>query len=409
LVSLGNEKLSREIVTKASPYLDPSSFDTCSIIFSVRLCSHFADHRLLPKMLDVLQKSMKGYFNGHYTEIERDICRFISRDTDPHSLPLLMNLLKKRSKEQINHINEAVGRVLDVNPHRVDNVLETLYDERRNGDTVNAILRCFLEMETPKIDATKLLSNIDVDWWRRYPNVRTSLHGLFVKMGESAKPTLLKILQEKEKFDFALECLKAIGISREELSKLFPESPVLQVYNFLYSFGGGKKFPKGLNELWTRKKELEKIVPGKTTWLEHLVIHIFSSFNFVTLNVAPLKIESVDVVCFYPETLDLLIIGCTTGVLKDDLAKMDALVNKMETEMADLFDICTVTPIVVYSEVAAISPSDAKYSREQGIAILQNHDLDKLLEMLNTNRKPKHVLSYIEECKWKYTDTLGDY
>ena len=51
------------------------------------------------------------------------------------------------------------------------------------------------------------------------------------------------------------------------------------------------------------------------------------------MNVAPLQLEAVDIVCFYPETLDLFVIGCTTGIVKDDLAKMDALIKKMKTEL----------------------------------------------------------------------------
>lgn len=399
LASLGNERLRKEIVKQVSPYLDSSPFRTSAIIFSVRLCSRFGDYQPLPKMLEVLQKSMKGYFNGHYTEIEREICQFIGRVNGLQSLPLLMSLLKMRSKEQTDHINKAIARVLDAYPYRVDSVLETLYDERRNGDIINAILQCFLEMETPKIDATKLLSNIDVDWWHRHPYVRASLHRLFVKMGELTKPTLFKILQEKEKFDFALECLKAIGISKEELSKIFPKPPMLDVYDFLYSDARSKKIRKDLNQLWEEKLELRENMPGTTDKLEHFLFHIFTSFNFVTLNVAPLKEISVDIVSFYPETLDLFIIGCTTGILKDDLAKMNVLVRKMGKELTDLFKKCSITPIVVSSEDVSISTSDALYSAQNNIVILQLDHIDKLMEMLMTNRKSRDVIEYIKSCR----------
>jgi len=32
---------------------------------------------------------------------------------------------------------------------------------------------------------------------------------------------------------------------------------------------------------------------------------------------------------FYPETLDLFIVGCSTEILKDDLAKMGALMRAL--------------------------------------------------------------------------------
>lgn len=396
LLSLGKEKLSQEIVEQASPYLH--SLEICAVVFSVRLCSRFAEHELLPKMLEILDKSMKGYFSEHHTEIERDICQYISRVNGLQSLPVLMSLLKMRSEGQTSHINKAIARVLDVNPHRVDNVLETLYDERRNGDVINAILQCFLEMETTKINATKLLSNIDVDWWYRYPNVRTSLHRLFVKVGESAKPTLFKILQEEEKYDFALRCLKEIGISKEEISAIFRKSVMLQIYNFFYK--GSRRFPKNLDNLWEEKGKLGKEVPGKITRLDYFLLHLFSAFNLATLTADPSqRAKGCDIVCFHPDTLNLFIIGCTTGILKNDLANMDALTKKMKIELPDLYGKCTVTPVVVCTEIASISSSDAQYASQNGIVILKTDHIDKLLEMLNTNRKSTDVVEYIKSCR----------
>lgn len=89
--------------------------------------------------------------------------------------------------------------------------------------------------------------------------------------------------------------------------------------------------------------------------------------------------------------------------LKERAREMDALLNKMEIEMPDLFGRCSITPIIVSSEIASISPSDAKHSAKQGIVILQSHDIDKLLEMLNTNRTMKEVIKYIEMRRFSQT------
>ena len=405
LVSLGDEKLSRVIVEKTSPYLD--SFEICAIVFSVRLCSRFGGRELIPKMLEVLEKSTQGYFNGHYVEIERDLCTFLGRVGDQSSLFPLMNLLKLRSDGNYDHISKAIGAILDAHPYRVNDVLDMLYDQR-DEKTVNAILQAFEKMGKKTVDPRGLLSKIRMKYWIAHPT-KEYVHELLLRAGESSKPILFELLKDDQKYEFVLWCLKDIGVSIDELSKLFPKPPILQIYDFLYSQARSRKIPKDLNVLWMEKEKLRENVPGNTSKLEHLLLHIFSGFNFVTLNVAPLGLTSVDIVCFYPETLDLFIIGCTTGVLKDDLAKLDSLVMKMEMKMPNLFNVCTVTPVVVCSEVAAISPSDAKYSSEQSIAILQDHDIDKLLEMLSTNRESRQVLRYIEGCLLKYIDTSGDY
>lgn len=391
LVSLGNEKLGKEIVKIVSPHLDSSPLRICAIIFSVRLCSKFADHKLLPKMLKVLEKSMKGYFDGHSTEIEKKICQFLERIRDLQSLPLLMKLIKMRADV---HISKVIASILDAHPYRVDDILDMLYDER-DEKVIDAILQSFEEMDKTRFDARKLLPRIRINWWHSYPT-SIIIYRLLVKWGELSKPALFEILQQNEKYDFALRCLKAIGISNEELSKIFPKPPMLQVYNFLYSHAQSKKIPKDLNQLWEETEKLQEIVPGKTDRLEHLLLHIFTSFNFVALNVAPLKMKSVDIVCFYRETLDLFIIGCTTGILKDDLQKMDALVKKMQAKTTELFDKCSVTPIVVSSEMASISPSDAQYAVQNNIVIMQHNHIDTLLEMLNTNRQSREVIEYIK-------------
>ncbi|MCZ2808214.1 MAG: hypothetical protein O2V44_02550 [Candidatus Bathyarchaeota archaeon] len=406
LLSLGDWKLSTDIVKETSPYLE--RLETCAIVFSAKLCSRFADRRLLPKMLQVLEKSMAGYYNAHHIEIERRLCEYFKRTKDPRCFPHLLRLLKLRYREYPVDKSDAIGEILDANPYLKEYILEMLHDTRHNKELVTAILHSFENMEKPP-SAMTLLPKLRIRYWWERP-ASYYVRKILVKGGESSKPILFEMLQDDEKYDYALECLKEIGVSTEELSNVFPKPPILQIYNFLYSQARRvKKMPKDLNTLWMEKEGLGENVPGTTDRLEHLLLHVFSCFNFVTLNVAPLHIESVDIIGFHPETLDLLIIGCTTGVLKDDLAKMDALVNKMEKEMPDLFSACTVTPVVVCSKSAAISPSDAKYSREQEIAILQDYDIDKLLEMLNTNREPRQVLGYIEDCKWKYEDTSVAY
>ena len=396
LFSLGDEKLSTEIVKETSPYLD--RLETCAIVYSVKLCSEFADRKLLPKMLEVLDRSMTGYYNAHHIEIERRLCEYFKRIKDPNSFTHLMRLLKLRYRENPNDKIDALSEILNSYPSLKDDLLEMLYDVRHNKDLVTAILGSFEKMEKPP-SAMALLPKLRIRYWWEHP-ASFYVKKILVKGGESSKPILFEMLQDDEKYDYALECLKEIGVSTEELSNVFPKPPVLQIYNFLYSQARRvKKMPKDLNTLWMEKEELGENVPGTTDRLEHLLLHIFSCFNFVTLNVAPLKVECVDLVCFYPETLDLFIIGCTTGILKDDLAKMDALITKMENQTPNLFDVCSITPIVVCSEVAAISPSDKKYSAEQGIVVIQSHHIDKLLEMLNTNRKPREVIKYIADCK----------
>jgi len=184
-------------------------------------------------MIDVVQRCKYGYFQGHNQEIERAICQFFERVEDDRSLLVLLDLLKVRTNYLHDHITSAIAKVLDTHPNSVEYLLEVLYDNRRNSQVIYGILECFIEMQDPKIPVHKLLDSIRFSWWKDpYLGLRRLLNLLFVKMGKMSKPTLFEIILDEEKFDFALECLKEIGISREELSKIFPEPPMKQVYKF---------------------------------------------------------------------------------------------------------------------------------------------------------------------------------
>jgi uncharacterized protein YihD (DUF1040 family) len=393
LISLGNEKLDKEIVKESSPYLNSPPLKLCAIIFSVRLCAAFGDENLALDMLKVLEKSMKGYYDGHYTEIERDICHFLERVSGQKSLPLLLRLLRTRSNEHLDHIINAVAKVLDACPNCVNDVLEMLHDEL-NRNIVDALIQALERMKEPKVDPRKLLHSIHINW-NEYPR-DIYMKGLFVKMGELSKPTLFELLSEKEKHCFALRCLKEIGVSREEISRIFPKPPMLQVYDFLY--GGRSKNPRNLTDMWKDKKDLGGQVPGKPTMLEHILLSVLASFNFATLHVdsAGDQARGIDLACFYPETLDLFIIGCTVGILKDDLSKMDLISKKMKAEMTELFNRCSLTPIILTSEPISISESDAKLATGNGIIIMRPEHIDALLEMLGTNRQGREIVEYIK-------------
>lgn len=397
LISLGNGKLDKEIVKIVSPYLDSSISEICAIVFSVRLCSKFADYRLSPRMLEVIQKSMKGYFDAHYSEIERDICQFFERVRDPKGLSHLIDLLKMRHSENVNHISKAIGSILDAHPRRIDDILNVLVDTH-DQNMVDAILQAFEYMKKTQPDAQNLLSKIRIEWWKLYPT-EVFVRRILVRGGKLSKLVLFEILKDEKKYELALQCLKEIGISKEELSKLFPKPVMMQIYDFLYSQTRSSKVPKDLNQLWDERSKLQDNIPGNTQWFEHLLLHIFTFFNFITLNIAPLKLEGIDLVCFYPETLDLFFIGCTTGILKDNLAKMNILLKKTNNELADLFRRCSITPIVTSSEDMSISASDALYSAQNNIVVLQRDNINKLMEMLIANRKSRQVIKYIKSCR----------
>jgi hypothetical protein len=354
LIHLENDNLSKEVVDAVIPFTDSLRF--CEIFYSVKLCSKFGNKELLPKMLNIIEKIEIGYFDRPTNEIEQDIFEFLGRIAEIQAIEPLIKILKARanSDKDYSSISAAIGKILDANPNQIEGMLELLYDERKNTKVVSSVLRSLARMEKSKVDPIKLLSNTKIDW-KNY-TIKDPLKEIMIKAGKSSKPVLFEMIHKDDaiQYAFGLECLKAIGISNEEMQAVFSMPPILQLYSFFYK--GQKSIPDDLNQLWKQKSKLGNNLPGSTNLLEHLMFYLFAGFNFVTLNISPLHVEGVDLACFYPETLDIFIIGCTTGVIKDDLAKMDATVKRMKTELPDLFKKTSINPVVDVQRTPLFSP-----------------------------------------------------
>jgi hypothetical protein len=396
LIDLGDQKLSREIIRVITPHLD-AVFDTCPIVFSVQLCARFAGQEVMEKLLNILEKSLSGYYDGQGVIIEREICEYIKRVDGLQNPSQLLSLIKKRVTQNPYYASEALATVLDNKRACLDDVFDWLYGER-DPNVVDCVLKSFVDMKSHmnSRELSRLLEKIRVDWWNKYPLPYT-ISSLFVKSGRESKSILFEAIKQSEKHQLALDCLKKIGVSREELSTIFPQAPMLELYNYFYK--NRRHLPKDLNETWREKEKLPENVPGQTNQLEHLMVHILSSFNLVVMNLAPLKDISVDLIGFYPETLDVLVIGCTTGILKDDLAKMDAAVRKMKSEIVNLPKLALITPIVVVTSDASVSQSDEQYASDNNIIILQSSNIEALLDMLITNRKASEMIEYVKNQK----------
>lgn len=119
-----------------------------------------------------------------------------------------------------------MASVLDNRPSCIDDVLDRLYDER-DITTIDLILKAFEEMKgkMTRNALSKLLQKIRVNWWNQYPLPYT-LSRLLVKSGKESEPLLLEMIRQSEKYDFALDCLKKIGVSREKITTVFSQPPL---------------------------------------------------------------------------------------------------------------------------------------------------------------------------------------
>ena len=85
-------------------------------------------------------------------------------------------------------------------------------------------------------------------------------------------------------------------------------------------------------------------------------------------------------------------LGCTTGVIKDDLDKIYEISQKIE----NIITYCNIHPIIVIkSRKNEIRRIDDAYSH--GIGILSLDELEQIVELSQNGRPHKDIVDFIQE------------
>ena len=385
LVTTDNEDINKEIVEATLPYLRvPDAF---KVVYAVKITSKLASEFLL-EIESVIERTLKGWYDGHQLEILKNICNYLGRIKEERTIPPLLQILK--SDLNLNDITpKALASVIDSYPKTIVKIWEFLEKEK---DHYSSILLVFAEMKT-SIDLEKLFSVVDIDLRKWRP--REALKNIMIKEGEQAKPLLFEMVKDKDpiRYAFAVDCLEEIGVSIEEYSKVFEKPPILQVYEFFY----GQRKEMLLENLWKEQDKLRNPLKKKYMRFEYFIQNLFSALGFVTLFVDPSGKEGVDLVAFAPNKPYILIIGCTTSILKNDLEKLSMTLNEMEDSLEELFAKYRILPIVITSKKVEVTPADSEYAGRNYIAVLTQKETETLLKMLRTNRRSDEVIEHIKQ------------
>lgn len=394
LLKLGTQNLANEIVRTSAPYLDSSVSKSETITYSLRLCSRFANKSQTPKMLELFEKAMDGHFGDRSLEIYKEITKFVERTHDSQFIFPLLKLSDDPISRQIK-IFQAIANILKTNPNLVEYVIETLYDT--NNEHRVEILILALERSKIKVDPKKLYKALYRGEKNKFP-LGWRIGDILARNGENARPLLVELIKDNASYEFALETMKKIGINQEEIYSIFNFPPMLQLYNFFYR--KSNRNPCDFNNILKGTEQLGNEIRGKKlTNLDFLIMNLFSCFNFITMQVDLSGKKGVDVLCFDSETMDILIIGCTTGTIKNDLKTMDALLNEMTDELPEILRNCRIIPLIFSTGTTNFVSSDVKDANQIGIILLAIDDINKIIEMLNTGKTRKDLLDYFERVR----------
>ena len=392
LISIDDIKTRKETAKSILPYLD--SADVLQVFYAVRIASELGNRDLIPKLCVVLDRSIAGWYDGHRNDIQKNICYFFERVKDIRSLSCLVKLIESNpSKEAYT----ALASLTDEYPQATHEIERFLLDEKRYF----LALHVLNQMSKPRIGLDQLFAvtskNLGI------ASVRETLKDIILKIGEPAKQKLLEMAKsdEEEEYAFAMECLTEIGVSVDEISSVLGKNPVLQLHDFFY-----EKIE--LEQLWQDRRKLgETIKKSAIQKFDHFVLNLFNCFGLIALFVDPAGKEGVDVIAFSPSTPHLIIAGVTTGVLHDDLPKLNQTLIEMRRELPQLAKRYDVIPIIFTSKDTQPHESDIEFAKKNGIIILTANEIRKLLEMMKTGRRASDLIHFLLERRRAYPNEAG--
>lgn len=385
LVSMDDADISEEVVKLILSYLDsPYPYRVAN---ATRIISRLADEEVTPELCKIIEKSFEDWYSSHNRNVQKEICRFFQRVKDVEGLPILLELIEKRPSDEGY---TALASIVDEYPETVDKIMDEIARRSREGKSIFAMLYVLENLDKVRVNIDRLFELVPKECFRKA--TRNTLKNIVIKTGKIAKLRLLKMVtsSDEAEYGFALECLKEIGVSIDAVSACFEKSPILQVYNFFY-----EKNP--LEKIWEEQKKLgDNIKRAQIKKFDHFIQNLFSAFNFVTLYVDPAGKEGVDIVAFAPSTPHLFMVGCTIGVIKDDLQKINVTFNEMKEKLRRLVERYIAIPLLFTAKKVTVYPTDSEFARQNGIVILTQKEIAELLEMLKTGRKSQDFIEYIE-------------
>lgn len=385
LVGVENKDIKKDILEATLPYLKTA--DPFKVVYAAKITSKLTSE-FISELELVTKRALNGWYDGYNQDILKNICNYHRRIKDEKSIPYLLQILRSGFENEV--VPTALASIIDTHPKSINQIWEFLEKEKEHYPS---ILEAFAEMEI-SIDLERLFSVVDIDLNKWRP--KEALKKIMLKAGEQAKPLLFELVKDRNqvRYTFAVECLEETGVSIEEYSKVFKKSPILQVYEFFHL----KRKSLLLENLWIEQDKLRNpIKNAQMDNFEYFIHHFFSALGFVTMFLDPSGKEGVDLVAFHPNRPYILVIGCTTGIIKGDLQRMNNTLIDMEEALEEIFAKYKILPIVITSKKTMITPADFEYAGENRIAILTQEETTKLLDMFRTNRTSEEIIKQIEQ------------
>lgn len=385
IVSAGQDMQTASEVTSAlahdlEMYTPPLWF-----LYSLRIASRIGEKSILDAMHTILRRLKEGWFTDNLPELENSVCEYFKRFPVEEAVFDLAHLLKQRQRYDLFQVLRSFQYPLTANL-----LLDFVEQSLMVGSDYNLRLQSVMvlsELDPRVIDLDRLLSFRKLLEW---PSSEFGYYAkrILVKFGDSAKNRLFSLYSDPRLCNFATECLSEMGISLDEISKHLPESPVSQMARFFH-------VELLAERLWTDKERLGDQVRGfNITKFEYMILDLFTRLNFVARFTEPSKKPGVDIVAVPTTGTHIIVVGATTGAVKEDLQQLNETMIDLRQTSPSLTKTNVLLP-ALFTILESFMPSDLEFAKGNGIALVSSIDLQKILVMAKTSQRSSDLIRFL--------------
>ncbi len=316
LVTIGNGPPRRELTKELLPLLSNlSDFPVLSI--AVRVLSKVGDAPVASEMARLLQQSLDGYFQD--ASLEPFLCDYFERNPVEAAVPLIVRAFREKRKFELLRIIPRF-RYDSMTKAIVSLVQDSAKTPQVSYDLLILGLRGLAQLDVSAGEVRMLLGD---------PVLRRDFRSLLLDIAvrtPELKPDMLKGYSSEDETlrGFASEWLRRMQVSIDEITAHTGKGPISRAYEFF--------FPDDtIDKIWADKASLGSNIKGQSiNRFDFLVHQSLACLNFHTVYVDKSRRDGVDVIGFSPTANLIVVAGVTTGVVKDDLQKLDRTVRELE-------------------------------------------------------------------------------
>jgi len=371
------------VVEKLKPYFSKAGWQYAD---AVTICSKIADKTLADELANALERSTRQYYEHNSYKVQEFVAEYFSRIRSPIGVKPLLKTISLPNN--INIPRTKVAKALaKLGKPALEEIKEFMQD-RENRDALHHVLAALSMMDSEILKELPFDEALKVA--RTEPGriiAENNLVMIAQKIGDPIVPFLKPLLKgERGDYQFAIKCLLAIGFT---LDQILEENIFHKLLCWAYKGRMKDREHYDLQRLLCDRSRAE--LPGKKQiGQEYAIQWILSAGGFPTIWVENAQREGLDLISISASERIVLVVGCTTGIIKDDVNHLFAMTEDIEP----IVEGYRIIPIIFTTKRLEQIPN-VNDIHDLGIVLAGSDEVRKLLQLVEHGRPHKEIVQYI--------------